>query len=99
MNNIRAKLEQIFEFERELNILLDEENYDLFRQQQDLFGDQLKDFLSKYSQDELNEEIKQLKRLENLVQKLQERADIDTKKLKELSLKMQRNKKKINAYR
>ena len=99
MNNIRAKLEQIFEFERELNTLLDEENYDLFRQQQDLFGDQLKDFLSKYSQDELNEEIKQLKRLENLVQKLQERADIDTKKLKELSLKMQRNKKKINAYR
>lgn len=99
MNNIKAKLEQIFEFEKELNILLDEENYSSFQQQQELFGDQLKDFLNKYSQHELNEEIKQLKRLEGLVQDLQKRANIDTQKLKGLSLQMQRNKKKINAYK
>ena len=49
MNNIRAKLEQIFEFEKELNHLLDEEKYESFQQQQELFGDQLKDFLNKYS--------------------------------------------------
>jgi len=99
MNNIKAKLEQIFEFEKELNILLDEEDYESFKQQQDLFGDQLKDFLKKYSQAELNEEITQLKRLDDLVQKLRERADIDAKKLKAQSLKMQRNKSKINAYK
>ena len=99
MNNIKAKLEQIFEFEKELNILLDKEDYESFKQQQDLFGDQLKDFLKKYSQAELNEEITQLKRLDDLVQKLRERADIDAKKLKAQSLKMQRNKSKINAYK
>ena len=99
MNNIKAKLEQIFEFEKELNILLDEEDYESFKQQQDLFADQLKDFLKKYSQTELNEEITQLKRLDDLVQKLRERADIDAKKLKAQSLKMQRNKSKINAYK
>jgi len=99
MNNIKAKLEQIFEFEKELNILLDEEDYESFKQQQDLFGDQLKDFLKKYSQAELNEEITELKRLDDLVQKLRERADIDAKKLKAQSLKMQRNKSKINAYK
>ena len=99
MNNIKAKLEQIFEFEKELNILLDEEDYESFKQQQDLFADQLKDFLKKYSQAELNEEITQLKRLDDLVQKLRERADIDAKKLKAQSLKMQRNKSKINAYK
>lgn len=99
MNNIKAKLEQIFEFEKELNILLDEEDYESFKQQQDLFGDQLKDFLKKYSQAELNEEITQLKRLDDLVEKLRERADIDAKKLKAQSLKMQRNKSKINAYK
>ena len=99
MNNIKAKLEQIFEFEKDLNVLLDEEKYELFQQQQDIFSKQLKDFLKKHSQYELNEEIQQLKRLEGLVQKLQERANIDTKKLKEQSLKMQRNKSKINAYK
>ena len=99
MNNIKAKLEQIFEFEKDLNVLLDEEKYELFQQQQDIFSKQLKDFLKKHSQYELNEEIQQLKRLEGLVQKLQERANIDAKKLKEQSLKMQRNKSKINAYK
>ncbi|TEW51608.1 hypothetical protein [Psychromonas algicola] len=99
MNNIKAKLEQIFEFEKELNILLDEEDYESFKQQQDLFAAQLKDFLKKYSQAELNEEITQLKRLDDLVEKLRERADIDAKKLKAQSLKMQRNKSKINAYK
>jgi len=99
MNNIKAKLEQIFEFEKELNILLDEEDYESFKQQQDLFADQLKDFLKKYSQAELNEEITQLKRLEDLVHKLQNRADIDAKKLKQQSLQLQRNKKKVNAYK
>ena len=99
MNNIKAKLEQIFEFEKELNTLLDEEQYESFKQQQDIFADQLKDFLKKYSQSELNEEITQLKRLENLIQKLKKRADIDAKKLKQQSLQLQQNKKKVNAYK
>jgi len=99
MNNIKAKLEQIFEFEKELNTLLDEEEYESFKQQQDVFADQLKDFLKKYSQSELNEEITQLKRLENLIQKLQYRADVDAKKLKQQSLLLQQNKKKVKAYK
>jgi len=99
MDNVKVKLEQIFEFEKKLNVLLDEEEYELFQQQQELFSEQLKKFLKEYTQDELNEEILQLKRLEELVQKLHERADNDTKKLKAQSLTMQRNKNKINAYK
>lgn len=99
MNNIKAKFEQFFEFEKDLNILLDEENYEEFQEQQALFASQLKDFLAKYSQEELNNEIEQLKRLDDLIQKLQARAKIDSQKLKEQSLLMQRNKKKVNAYK
>jgi superfamily II RNA helicase len=99
MTNIKAKLEQLFEFEKELNMLLDTQHYESFQQQQALFGDQLKDFILAYSQQELNDEIAQLKRLEKSVQKLQERANIDTQKLKQQSLLMQRNKKKIKAYK
>lgn len=99
MNNIKAKLEQIFEFEKELNTLLDEEQYESFKQQQGIFAVQLKEFLKKYSQSELNEEIAQLKRLENLIQKLKNRADLDAKKLKQQSLQLRQNKKKVNAYK
>lgn len=99
MTNVQAKLERLFEFEKKLNLILDEEQYELFLQQQALFGDQVKDLLSKHSEDELNSVIKQLKKLQHNIQLLQDRADVFYKQLKEKSLALQRNKNKIKAYK
>lgn len=99
MTNIQAKLEQLFEFERKLNETLEREEYELFFQQQALFGDQVKDFLNKHSQTELNNELKQLKRLKSMIKLLQEKSEAYTKTLKEQSLLLQRNKNKIKAYK
>jgi len=99
MTRIHAKLEQLFEFDKKLNQLLDEEQYELFQQQQDLFSDLLKDFLNRHSEDELNSVLAQLKSLRSSVKLLQERTIVSSKQLKEKSLLLQRNKNKIKAYK
>jgi len=99
MTNINAKLEVLFEFEKKLNLLIVEEEYESFRQQQDLFGDLLKDFLTKHSENELLSVIEPLKTLKKKVSTLQEKADNSVKILKDKSLALQRNKKKIKAYK
>jgi len=99
MTNINAKLEVLFEFEKKLTLLLAEEEYEKFKQQQDLFSDQIKDLLSKHSENELNNVIEELKNLQNKVQLLQQQADACYLSLKNKSLLLQRNKNKINAYK
>ncbi len=99
MTNIQAKIEILFEFNKKLNQLLDEEQHERFLQQQNLFGDQVKDCLNSYSEGELLTVIGSLKRLQVMVKELQVRAEQCTKKLKEKSLTLQRNKKKIKAYK
>lgn len=99
MSNTQAKLEQLFEFTQELRRLLESEEYELFNQQQALFGDLLKDFLTKSPESELVKVIEQLKNLQNMVKSLQQQADIATAQLKEQSLSLQRNKNKIKAYK
>jgi len=99
MTNTQTKLERLFTFEKELNQLLDEEQYTLFEQQQALFGDLLKDFLNTHSKDELTSMLEQLKDLQKMVKLLQERAKSHSKQLKEKSLQLQRNKNNIKAYK
>lgn len=99
MTNTQAQLELLFEFDKKLNQLLDEEEYDLFLQQQGLFGEQVKNFLNSHSENELVNVIEHLKRLKIMVESLQQRANTYTKRLKEKSLKLQRNKNKIKAYK
>jgi len=99
MTNINAKLEVLFEFEKKLNLLIVEEEYEEFRQQQDLFGDLLKDFLTKHTENELLTVIEPLKTLKKKISTLQEKADSSFKTLKDKSLALQRNKKKIKAYK
>ena len=99
MNRFEAKIERLFEFLNELNVLLDQEDYVKFQQQQELFGDLLKDFLNKHSESELNSIIDQLKKIKIKVKTLKERTDKDAKNLKEKSLFFQRNKNKIKAYK
>jgi hypothetical protein len=99
MTNIQAQLELLFEFEKQLNLLLDNEEYGQFQQQQELFSDKIKYLLDSQSEQTLNEHIQQLVNLESAVQRLQHRADMGYKKLKEKSLLLQRNKSKIKAYK
>jgi len=99
MTSIQAQLERLSEFEKKLNQLLDDEQYELFQQQQALFGDLIKDFLNRHSEDELNSVLAQLKSLRSRVKLLQERTIVSSKQLKEKSLLLQRNKNKIKAYK
>jgi hypothetical protein len=99
MTNIQAQLEQLFELEKALNILLDNEEYKQFQQQQELFSDKIKHVLNSQSQQDLNDNIEQLKKLKKSVESLQQRADVEFKELKDKSLLLQRNKKKIKAYK
>ena len=99
MTNIQAQLEQLFELEKKLNGLLDEEEYGQFQQQQELFGDKIKYLLDKNSEEQLSIVVEQLKHLERSVLLLQQRADVNFNQLKEKSLLLQRNKRNIKAYK
>jgi len=99
MTSIQAQLERLFELEKELNTLLDEELYEEFLQQQDIFSEQIKYLLDNSSQEEMGSAIAQLKRLESSVQLLQLRSETYFQQLKEKSLSLKRNKKKISAYK
>ena len=99
MTNIKAKLEILFEFIKKLNQLLDEEKYASFFTQQQFFDDQLKDCLNSYPEEKLVEVLEELKVLRKMVSTLKIRADTETLQLKEKSLSLQRNKKKISAYK
>ncbi len=99
MTSTQAQLEQLFELEKQLNILLDEEQYETFLQKQDTFSDKIKYLLDSSSEEEMGKVIEQLKHLENAVQQIQERSNVYYQQLKEKSLLMNCNKKKINAYK
>ena len=74
MTNIQAKLERLFEFNKELHLLLENKEYEEFQKQQELFGDLVKDFLNKHDEKELVSVIKPLKRLKNMVKLLIKRS-------------------------
>jgi len=99
MTNIQAKLERLFEFNKELHLLLENEEYEEFQKQQELFGDLVKDFLNKHDEKELVSVIKPLKRLKNMVKLLQEQSEECAQELKQQSLSLKRNKNKIQAYK
>ncbi|WP_022942378.1 hypothetical protein [Psychromonas hadalis] len=99
MNSINAQLERLFEFEKQLNQLLKDEEYEQFQQQQDLFTDQVKYLLDTNSEEMLATVITQLKQLEDAIKQLQSRSGIYFQELKEKSLLQRRNKKKIKAYK
>ena len=99
MTNIQAKLERLFEFNKELHLLLENKEYEEFQKQQELFGDLVKDFLNKHNEKELVSVIKPLKRLKNMVKLLQEQSEDCAQELKQQSLSLKRNKNKIQAYK
>ena len=98
MIDIQMRLHKLFEFEKKLHLLLDEQQYGLFNQHQALFGDLLRDFLKKHATSELNSVVEELTMLKSRMAAIQARAVTETQQLKEKTLLLQRNKNKIKAY-
>lgn len=99
MSDIQHKLTALLKFEQQLHQLLEDEQYEQFQQQQDLFSDQIKVLLDNNSPETLNTVIDQLKELESKIAILQSKSENSFKQLKEQSLLQKRNKNKINAYK
>ncbi|MCG6202441.1 hypothetical protein [Psychromonas antarctica] len=96
---IEQQLDELFKLEQQLTTFLDEEKYELFQQQQDIFSDKIKTLLDRNSAETLNTVIEQLKILETNIATLQNKSKQYFKQLKEQSLLQKRNKSKIKAYK
>ncbi|MDN2662882.1 hypothetical protein [Psychromonas sp. 14N.309.X.WAT.B.A12] len=99
MTNVQASIDRLLESEKHLHKLLDEQQYEQFLQQQEIFGNQLKTCVDSYTEEQLLDVIAPLKRLQESLNTLQQRAEGISLDLKEKSLILQRNKKKIKAYK
>ncbi|MEG3754645.1 hypothetical protein [Psychromonas arctica] len=99
MTNVQASIDRLLESEKYLHKLLDEQQYEQFLQQQETFGKQLKACIGSYTEEQLLAVIAPLKRLQESLDTLQQRAEVISIELKEKSLVLQRNKKKIKAYK
>ena len=97
--DIDSQLRQLFTAERELNKLLENEEFEHFQQRQITFSDQVNTLINTNSQDVLGAVIEDLKRLEKAVIKLQSHSDDCYQQLKEKSLLQHRNKSKLKAYK
>jgi rRNA-processing protein FCF1 len=96
---IRTKLQQLFALEKELFLLLENEEYESFQQRQNDFSEQIKQLLDNHPAEILSVVIEELKALESAVENLQSHSKKHFLKLKQQSLLNKRNKKKINAYK
>lgn len=98
-SNIESQLIKLFKFEKQLHLLLENEQYEQFQQQQDLFSEQISTLLDSNSAATLNRVIDKLKQLEANIAILQSKSENCFKQLKEKSLLQRRNKNKISAYK
>ena len=81
--DIKEQLNNLFKLEKTLSSLLDNEEYETFQQQQDIFSDQIKALLDNNQPEVLSTVIEQLKQLEATVEQLQERSEVYYQKLKD----------------
>ena len=99
MTNVQASIDRLLESEKHLHKLLDEQHYEQFLEQQAIFGNQLKACVNSYTEVQLLDVIAPLKRLQESLNNLQERAQDISIDLKKKALVLQRNKQKIKAYK
>jgi len=97
--SLELQLNTILAFELKLQTLLDEEKYQLFQQQQDIFSTQVISLLTHNSSEELLTIVSKLKVLETRISALQLKSSLCHQKLKEEFLLQKRNKDKIKAYK
>ncbi|RBW47423.1 hypothetical protein DS885_03225 [Psychromonas sp. B3M02] len=99
MTDLATGIQTLLDSEQQLHKLLDEQQYEQFLQQQEMFGKQLKACISSLTEAQLISAIAPLNQLQERLDTLQSRAEKVGQDLKEKALILQRNKKKINAYK
>ena len=98
-SQIERQLEELFEFEQHLHLLLENEQYEELQQQQAIFAATIKTLLDSNSAETLNAVVSKLKQLETNIATLKNRSENSFKQLKEKSLLQKRNKNRVNAYK
>lgn len=96
---IVLQLEELFEFEKQLTALLENEQYEQFQQQQAIFSAQIRTVLDSNSPETLASVINELKQLDACLTALQNKSEKCCQQLKQKSLLQKRNKNKLNAYK
>ena len=98
-NHIEQQLDALLTLQKQLNILLKEEQYEDFLQQQIILSQQIKEFMDSHSPDSLTQVLNKLRRLEEKTTALTIQAESHFKQLKDKSLLQQRNKNRLKAYK
>lgn len=96
---IILQLDELFKLEKQLTALLENEQYEQFQQQQDIFTAQIRELLDSNSPETLASVINELKQLDTSISILQNKSELCCQLLKQKSLLQKRNKNKINAYK
>jgi len=96
---ITLQLEALIKLEQQLTALLENEQYEQFQQQQDIFTAQIRDVLDSNSPETLATVINELKQLDASITLLQNKSEKYCQQLKQKSLLQKRNKNKLNAYK
>ena len=98
-NAIDLHLNELFELEQQLCLLLEEQQYEEFQALQDTLSKKIKALLDNNSAETLNNAIDKLKQLEKKLATLKSKAESCFGELKEKSLQQRRNKNRIKAYK
>lgn len=96
---IQTQLEKLLEHELQLNIILDNQDYKSYQEQESLFSEQVKLFIINNSTESLNNITEQIKDFELKIKALQKKSEAHLNQLKEKSLLQRRNKNKLKAYK
>lgn len=98
-NSIELQLDALLTQQQQLEILLKQEQYEVFQQQEITLSLQIKTFMNSYSPNSLTKVLAKLQALEKKTIQLKTLADIHYKQLKDKSLLQQRNKNRLKAYK
>ena len=96
---IEQQLNELFELEQQLCLLLKEQQYEVFQQSQKIFEKKIRVLLDNNSAEALNDTIDRLKLLKTKLATLKSKAESCFGELKEKTLQQRRNKNRIKAYR
>ncbi len=98
-NQIEDQLNALFAVVKLLHKLIEDEEYEQFKQQQELLSSNLEELLDGSSQEALIFNLEALKKLEAEIEILQEKSQTCMVQLKDRSLKQKRTSNKLKAYK
>lgn len=96
---IESQINELLMLEKELKMLLEEEQYEEFQQLEKKFSVQVKALIKNNSPESLCHVLTKLNQLENNIAELKERSEDCFEQLKGKFLLQKRNKNKIKAYK